>query len=91
MDFPNIWRKLWSFFGQLFWFLVLDRKICDNSKIEFYFYIDLVFYDNSLLIEFTNTIYSQIHLLKVKKKKTFNSDSGMPLEQKSDGKRITFI
>ncbi|KAK8866224.1 hypothetical protein M9Y10_009183 [Tritrichomonas musculus] len=35
MDFPNISRKLRSFFLECaFWFLVLYRKISDNSKTE---------------------------------------------------------
>ncbi len=94
MDFPNISRKLRSFFLECaFWFLVLYRKISDNSKTELNQKkrgekIDLVFYDNSLLIEFTNTIYSQIQLLTIEKKFSFNSDSSMPLEHKFGHARV---
>lgn len=70
-----------------FYFLILYKQISDNSKIELNQKkrgekIDLVFYVNSLLIEFSITIYSQIQLLKIEKKFSFNSNSSMQLEHK---------
>lgn len=44
--------------------------------------VDVMFYDECLLVEFTNTLYCHIHFMNIEENYNFSSNSITPLEHK---------
>ena len=76
-----------------FFFLAYYKKIYDTSEVTLRTKkngerIDVTFYDNDLLIEFSNTVHSNIQLMNILPDFTFSRNGTEPLEHKFGYSRI---
>ena len=76
----------------VFWFLVLYKECQDKSettlrKKKYKCDLDLTFYTDSLLMEFTNTIFCNLQLMSIENF-SFDRNSTTPLEHKFGNVRV---
>ena len=79
----------------VFWFLVLYKYSEENSvsfqnlkKQKSKYNLDVTFYSEELLIEFTNTVHCNLFLMKILDSFEFNRNSTTPLEHKFGQARV---
>ena len=92
---PNLGYEIRKHFLEAaFWFLVFYKESLDNQKDitlkqkKYKDKIDVLFYSNDLLVEFTNTLHCHLQLMEIIPKFSFDRNSTTPLEHKFGQARV---